>query len=268
MEPPLTSPLTTDADIERPPLLLTMLEGLRGGMEAAALLMVSGLLARAPRGDGHTVLVLPGFATDDNITLPLRMFLASRGYQVEPLDLGWNLDHHTVGIDGEHLARRIMQLRERSGSPVSLVGWSLGGVLARETARRIPEDVRQVITLGSPFSGNPGATSLRPVYELLTGVSTDSPATLARMATGRNPLPVPSTAIFSKTDGIAAWENCCSITDSITENIEVHASHFGMVANPAVYHIIADRLAQPAGEWRPFSRKGPFSIHYPGEDGA
>lgn len=258
--------MTADADIQRPPLLLTMLEGLRGGMEAAALLMVSGILAGAPRGDGHTVLVLPGFATDDSITLPLRIFLASRGYDVQPLDLGWNLDHHTVGVGGEHLARRIKQLRERSGTPVSLVGWSLGGVLAREMARRTPEDVRQVITLGSPFSGNPRATSVRALYELLTGVRIDSPAALARVATGRQPLPIPSTAIFSKSDGIAAWENCCSMTDSITENIEVHASHVGMVANPTVYHIIADRLAQPAGEWRPFSRKGPFSIVYPGED--
>lgn len=237
-----------------PSKLLTMLEGPRASFEAMALLFSSGLLATTPSGDGHTVLVLPGFATDDRSTWILRTFLALRGYDVRAWDLGWNLDHRTVGHGGEHIHRRIQTLREASGRPISLVGWSLGGVIAREAARRASRDVRQVITLGSPFAGDPTANAIRRLYETLSGNRVDSPAASERFASGHQPLPVPSTAIFSKTDGMAAWQNCRGATDSITENVEVHSSHFGMVVNPAVFHIIADRLAQPEGQWRPFGR--------------
>ncbi len=249
--------------IERPPALLTMLEGLRLGLEASTLALSSGLLLASPHGDGHAVLVLPGFATDDRSTLLLRLFLQSRGYDVRSWDLGWNLDHHTVGLNGEHLSGRIHALREETGRQISLVGWSLGGVMARETARRHPKDVRQVVTLGSPFSGDPTANSIRGLYEMLSGNRVDSPAARARFAAGAAPLPVPSTAIFSRSDGIAAWENCRACVDPITENVEVHSSHLGMIAHPAVFHVVADRLAQPADAWRPFARKGLFSIFYP-----
>jgi pimeloyl-ACP methyl ester carboxylesterase len=251
--------------IEPPPKLLTMFESARAGFEATALMFSMGLLAATPRGDGHSVLVIPGFATDDRATLLLRSFLAMRGYDVRSWDLGWNLDHQTVGHKGEHILRRIHELREASGRSVSLVGWSLGGVIAREAARRTPGDVRQVVTLGSPFTGDPNANSIRGLYEMLSGRRVDSPAALQRLATGHHPLPVPSTAIFSKTDGIAAWENCKGLTDAITENVEVHSSHFGMVVNPAVFHIVADRLAQPDGDWSPFNRSGAFSLLYPSE---
>ena len=249
--------------IARPPTLLTMLEGLRLGLEASTLALSSGLLLASPRGDGHTVLVLPGFATDDRATLLLRLFLQSRGYDVRSWDLGWNLDHHTVGLNGEHLSERIRALHEETGRRVSLVGWSLGGVIAREAARRNPADVRQVVTLGSPFSGDPTANSIRGLYEMLSGNRVDSPASLARFAAGATPLQVPSTAIFSRSDGIAAWENCRAQVDAISENVEVHSSHMGMIAHPAVFHVVADRLAQPFGAWRPFARNGLFSIFYP-----
>ena len=249
--------------VERPPVLLTMLEGLRFGVEASTLALSSGLLATTPCGDGHTVLVLPGFATDDNVTLLLRMFLLSRGHDVRAWELGWNLDHRTVGENGEHLSTRIQHLREESGRAVSLVGWSLGGVIAREAARRHPDDIRMVVTLGSPFAGDPTANSIRGLYEMLSGNRVDSPAAGLRFADGGKRLPVPSTAIFSKTDGIAAWENCRGDVDAINENVEVHSSHLGMMANPAVFALVADRLAQPEGLWRPFGRNGAFSSLYP-----
>lgn len=251
--------------IDRPSALLTLLEGLRFGLEATSLLLCYGVLAGSPRGDSHAVLVLPGFATDDRATLLLRLFLRSLGYDVRSWDLGWNLDHRTVGLKGERLSQRIHAIREETGRPISLVGWSLGGVIAREAARRHPEDIRQVVTMGSPFGGDPTANSIRDLYEMLSGNRVDSPAALLRFAAGAEPLPVPSTAIFSRSDGIAAWENCRAEIDAITENVEVHSSHLGMVANAAVFHIVADRLAQPEGAWRPFERDGAFEMFLPDE---
>ena len=253
------------AHIQRPPLLYTAMELMRCGFEATSLVMSSGVLATLPRGDNHHVMVLPGFATDDSMTVILRSFLSALGYQVHPWQLGWNLDHLTVGDNGEHVARRIEEIAGDTGHDVSLIGWSLGGVIAREAARRDHTGLRQVIALGSPFTGNPKATSMRGLYERMTGNNMDEARALERYAQGRHPLRVPSTAIYSKSDGITAWENCRSLTDPITENIEVHSSHFGLVVNPTVFYVIADRLAQPEGQWTPFNRNGPFSMFFPVE---
>lgn len=253
----------TTPEIRRPQLGWTMLETPRFLSETALLALAWPMLAKAPQGDGHPVMVLPGFATNDTMTVLLRSFLARLGYQVFPWDLGWNLDQHSAGENGEHLAARIDAIAAETGRKVSLVGWSLGGVIAREAARRDHGGLRQVVTLGSPFTGNPRATSLTTLYELLTGNKASSEKSAARYARGHHPLPVPSTAIFSRTDGITAWENCVSETDDRTENIEVHCSHFGFVANPGVFWAVADRLAQPEGQWRKFDPKGCFAAFYP-----
>jgi len=242
--------------IRPPSKMLTVLETMRIGFEVNALFLSAGLLATTPRGDGHVVLVLPGFATDDGATILLRTFLAWRGYDVRAWDLGYNLDHRTVGFGGERVIDLIRTLRAKSGRAISLVGWSLGGVIAREAARHLPDDVRQVVTLASPFTGDPTANAVRGLYERLSGNRADSPAARKRFAAGHAPLPMPSSAIFSKSDGIAAWQNCVGGTDAITENIQVHSSHFGMVANPTVFRIVADRLAQPEGGWMPYAAKG------------
>lgn len=247
------------AAIKRPFVGLTMMEPLRFTVESWATMLTWPLLAGAPRGDGHTVMVLPGFATSDAMTVILRGYLASLGYDVHGWELGWNLDQHSAGENGEHVARRIANLADRSGKKVSLVGWSLGGVIAREAARRDHGSLRQVIALGSPFTGDPGATSLTTVYEWMTGNRVTAAEAHARYADAHLPLPVPSTAVFSRTDGVTAWENCVSETDARTENIEVHASHFGMVSNPAVFWAVADRLAQPDRAWAPFANPGPYA---------
>ncbi len=251
-------------DIVSPMTFLTLAEGARCMMELATLTLSYPVLARAPRGDGHPVMVLPGFATNDQMTVVLRNFLSRLGYAVHAWDLGWNLDQHTTGENGEHIARRIAEIREQTGRKVSLVGWSLGGVIAREAARRDPADVRQVITLGSPFTGNPSATNLNSLYELLTGNRIAEMRHHSRYADGHKVLPVPSSAVYSRTDGITAWQNCISETDEKTENIEVVSSHFGFIANPAVFHIVADRLSQPEQNWQPFDQSGPFSAFYRG----
>ncbi|MFA7585572.1 MAG: alpha/beta hydrolase [Novosphingobium sp.] len=249
--------------IKRPSLGWTLLEPARFFAETSALMLSYPLLSAAPRGDGHPVMVLPGFATSDHMTMFLRQFLGLLGYQVFPWDLGWNLDQHTVGENGEHIARRIEEIADATGAGVSLVGWSLGGVIAREAARRKHHGLRQVIALGSPFAGNPRATSLAGLYELVTGNKLTAAETLRRYEWGHEALAVPSSAIFSKSDGIAAWQNCVADIDTQSENIEVHSSHFGFVANPAVFYAVADRLALPAGLWRPFERSGPFEAFYP-----
>ncbi len=249
--------------IRRPLIGWAMLEPLRCLIESGSLAASYPLLTTAPRGDGHPVMVLPGFATSDLMTTALRQYLALMGYQVFPWELGWNLDQHSVGENGEHIARRIEDIAQATGSAVSLVGWSLGGVIAREAARRDHSGLRQVIALASPFTGDPAATSISGIYEWLTGNHLASEAVRDRYTESHRPLPVPSTAIYSKSDGITAWQNCLGEMGPQAENIEVHASHFGMVANPAVFWAVADRLAQPEGDWRPFVPSGPFAAFFP-----
>ena len=190
--------------------------------EAGALLPALPLLALAPRGDGHPVLVLPGFMASDRSTAILRRFLGSLGYRVH----GWNLDRN-VGPTPAIRDGLVERLREiaRDGRRVSLVGWSLGGIYARELARRFPSAVRLVITLGSPFR---------------------DPRERVRE------LPVPATAIYSRSDGIVSWRRCVDDDGGSRENVEVDSSHLGMGHHPRVLMIVADRLAQPQGEWRPF----------------
>jgi pimeloyl-ACP methyl ester carboxylesterase len=210
---------------EAPRSLRLALEG-RALLEAGALVPALPLLALAPRGDGHPVLVLPGWLASDRSTQILRTFLRGLGYRAH----GWNLERNegpTAEIR-EGLVRRLAEIKNRHGRAVSLVGWSLGGVYARELARRYPSDVRQVITLASPFRD--------------------------RRELQRAPLPVPTTAVYSRSDGIVPWSRCVEVEGrERAESVEVDSSHLGMGHHPRVLLIIADRLAQPEGRWRPFA---------------
>jgi len=249
---------------QRPPsALLALTELPRALAELGALPAAAPLLATAPRGDGHPVLVLPGFVTSDLSTAILRRYLRRLGYEAHRWELGRNLGPRSIGAEGERLAARISAIHASSGRKVSLVGWSLGGVMARIMARRMPDAVRQVISLGSPFAGSPRATNAWRLYELLTGQSIDDAHTSGQLAEGATPPPVPSTAIWSREDGIVAWRNCIEPQAAISDNIEVHGSHCGLSINPAVLYAVADRLALPEGEWRPFRRNGLRALVYP-----
>ena len=149
------------------------------------------------------------------------------------------------------MPRALEELRKRHRKKVSLVGWSLGGLYARELAKLAPRDVRLVITLGTPFTGHPKATNAWRLYEFVAGHKIGAPEMHEPL---RAPPPVPTTSIFSRTDGIVAWPCCIEKEGARVENIEVESSHFGMGLNPAVLYAIADRLAQPVGKWRPFDR--------------
>src|SRR5258707_13749946 len=155
---------------------------------------------------------------------------------------------------------RLAELAERYQRKVSLIGWSLGGLFARELARRRPAQVRQVITLGSPFANEPKASNTWRLYEALSGRSAgDWPGREAM----KLPPPVPSTAIYSRSDGIVAWQGCLEQESPTTQNIEVEGSHSGLGHNPVVVYVIADRLVQPDGEWRRFERNGVRGLFFP-----
>lgn len=249
--------------IKAPSHLLALTELPRAMAEFASLPLASPLLARAPKGDGHPVLVLPGFITTDASTTVLRGFLRRLGYDACEWGLGRNLGPRAIGREGEKLLATIKAIHERTGQKVSLVGWSLGGVMARLVAQRVPEMVRQVITLGSPFTGSPKATNVWRTYEWLTGQRIEDNHTRGQMAESARALPMPATAIYSKADGIVAWENCREPDSETAEAIEVHGSHCGLGVNPSVLYAVADRLAQPEDDWQRFDRSGLKGWFYP-----
>ena len=180
---------------------------------------VGPLLALSPRGDGHAVLVLPGLGGGDPSTAPLRWFLDRLGYRSYGWGLGPNRGfgrHVTDGLD------ELLAAKHETG-PVSLIGWSLGGVHAINLARRRPDAVRSIITLGSPLAG------------------------------GRHPpADIPTTSVYSRTDAIVPWRASLLPTRPFHENVEVRGSHLGLGHNPAVAVIVADRLAQHTETWRAF----------------
>lgn len=236
--------------LKAPNALLLMLEG-RAFWEYAALLASAPWLTRVQTGDGHPVVVFPGLIAGDLTTLPLRMYLRSIGYAPYRWEQGFNLGPR----DGVLAACRDMvrDIAQRHGTKVSLVGWSLGGVYARELAKELAPLVRTVITLGTPFAGPPRATNAWRVFELVSGQGAPDPQMLAQI---RSAPPVPTTSIFSRSDGIVNWRCCLNEAAPQAENIELHASHVGMGINPLSLYAIADRLSQPLGAWQPFDASG------------
>lgn len=259
----LATATMTERRVPPPSKLLALTELPRALAELGSLgWFMPGLMA-APRGDGHPVLVLPGFITTDASTRILRRYLTALGYDAHAWNLGRNLGPRAIGREGERLIARLEEIYEATGQKVSLVGWSLGGVLARQLARRRPEMVRQVISLGSPFAGDPRASNVWRSYEALTGQRIDDEHTQAQLRESVLAPPVPSTAIFSKGDGVVAWQNCREDQADTTDNIEVRGSHCGLGVNPAVLWAVADRLAQPEGAFKPFDNSGLWQFVYP-----
>lgn len=220
----------------------------RAVVELWAFLLAQPWLRRLPEGDGHPVIVLPGFLASDASTLPLRLFLRTRGYPAYGWGAGRNLGR--PGQEDEVVAE-LLRVHRRHGRKVSLVGWSLGGVYAREAARLLPERVRQVITLGSPFAGDPRANHAWWIFERLSGRSLDEVRTLRRRM--RRTPPVPVTALYSRHDGVTAWQCCVERAGERVESVEVESSHLGFGHNPVVLYVIADRLAQGEGAWQRFA---------------
>lgn len=223
----------------RPPSPLALLrEGLLVLELPKAVLGLPRLL-RTPRGDGSPVLVVPGFATSDPATAFLRAALASRGWDVH----GWGLGRNSgqVGKLLPRLCERVGRLAGRSGSRVRLVGWSLGGYLAREVARERPALVDRVVTLGAPVVGGPKYTQSAGSYRSRGHDLDEIERTVAARAS--TPIRVPVTAIYSRLDGVVAWEACTDRVERGVEHVEVWTTHLGLVLSVAVAALVAERLA-------------------------
>lgn len=248
--------------VPAPPAWLTLLEQ-RALFELGAFVAASPALRLVGRGDRHPVLVLPGFTASDRSTQPLRWFLRGQGYWVHGWSLGRNLGPTPRVVDG--LDARLTYVFGRHRRRVSLVGWSLGGIYARALARRHPHMVRQVITLGSPFQLRDGDTSAAHALwqRLSPGFDDRTVDELMVPEADKVPLSVPSTAIYSRSDGVVRWYTCLERPGPMRENIEVRGSHSGLGFNPAVLGAVADRLAQREGHWRPFRPPPGAGMLYP-----
>lgn len=249
--------------IKAPSIFLALAELPRALAETGSIPWAAPFLLQAPKGDGHPVMLLPGFMASEFSMKILHRYLTRLGYDVYHWELGRNLGHKVIGNEGEKLVARLDEIHAKTGKKVSLVGWSLGGALARLLSRRRPDLVRQVISLGSPITGSPKSTNAWRAYQYVTGRSGDDPEMRAQIEEGHAVPPVPSTAIWSRSDGIVAWQNSREPKAKTTDNIEVKGSHCGLGVNPAVLWAVADRLALPEKGWKPFERTGLRALVYP-----
>lgn len=232
-----------------PSLGLLGIEPLRAAFEYAGMNLMDR--TRLPAGDGHPVVFFPGLATDRRALAPLRNCCEKLGYDVHDWELGFNTGP-SGGLDEwmQGLAHHVAGLSASSGRRVSLVGWSLGGIYAREIAKLRPESVRQVVTLGTPFAGSGADTNVGWICGQLPGGAPQvDPALSARLKITPG---VPTSSIYSRSDGVVAWQACLLQAGRRAENIEVDGSHLGLPWNPKVIAVVADRLSQPEGAWRRF----------------
>ena len=227
-----------------------------GAIDAAAFPLSALALMHVPRSDGHAVLVLPGFLSGDPPTWLLRWYLTQIGYRAYPWELGLNYGfstEYTYDIEAliEHRLKEVFL--ESGDRKISLIGWSLGGVYAKAAARRYPKLIRDVITLGSPISGNTANVSVSRLYEWVSKMQFTDPAFVKKMRETNRPLSgVPITAFYCTKDGVVPWRNSCEAPGPLVQNVEVEASHVGMGFDAFVFYLIAHRLASSAGKrWRP-----------------
>jgi pimeloyl-ACP methyl ester carboxylesterase len=241
-------PVTTAFGFPAPSLALLASEPLRALFEFCS----SHVGTPTPvEGDGHPVIVYPGLGAGAMNMSQLRSYLRSCNFRVFDWDLGVNtgpdrdFDEWLAG-----LVQRVREVHGKHGRKVSLVGWSLGGIYAREIAKCCPEAVRQVVTLATPHNSLRGGNHAGTLVKLM-GAAQLSPELEARL---RVRPPVPITSIYSRSDGMVSWRGCLEPRAPEAENVPVHASHLGMPTHPDVLRIVADRLAQPEGRWRPYRR--------------
>ena len=239
-------------------LMAALFSESRAIFELNAFFSMRMLMRAFPKGDGHPVLFLPGFMASDFSTRPMRRLFKDLGYTSSGWDLGRNM---IVNEEREaDMQALLRQFNAAHGRKVSIVGWSLGGLFAREIAKVHPECVRQVISLGSPISGEIVHDPVHQAYKSVNGEPSE--ADRSRYGSLGEAPPVPTTSIYSKTDAIVPWRRSVQKSGHQTENIEVHASHLGLGVNPSVMYAIADRLAQPEDDWKPFDKSGARRVFY------
>ena len=230
---------------------------LRSLAEIFSAVSMRGFHRHLSSGDGHPVVIAPSFMTSDVATSVMRRALRQAGFDAYGWEQGLNTGlREQVYLNFE---RHVKDLASRYGRKVSLVGWSLGGIYARSLAQRNPDFIRQVVTLGSPVNIPEMRGVSGPVlklYEILNPGAMDDPMLNWREEWCSAP-PVPSTAMYSASDGIVDWKYCVhQEPGEQSENLRVPASHMGMTHNLAVLYALADRLSQREGQWRPFELTG------------
>lgn len=252
--------LELEPQIPPPSALLALTEAHRAAIEILTLNFSRRKLHKlAPTGDGHPVMVLPGFLGGDGYNSAMRRFLTQLGYSVH----GWGQGRNLGPRDGvlEALEERIRFLSDRYDGPISLVGHSLGGIFARELAREFPDRVRQVISLGSPFGR--GRMSASIPARLFTALNPPEDLPIDQDILHWPP-PVPTTAIYSRGDGVVHWKTTLQEDKHpLTQSIQVFGSHCGMTLNPLIWFLVSERLAVPEGQWRPFERRSWRALFYP-----
>jgi len=222
------------------PSKFQMVKEVLGILEAGKLVFDMPNLLKCQKGDGTRIIVLPGFATDDIFTFPLRKFLENIGYKPEGWGLGNN--HGDVPVLLDLMNQKIREMVKENQEKIILIGWSLGGYLARETARDNQDIVKQVITLGSPIIGGPKYTSIADIYSKRHNVNIDQ---LEKEIDERfnNPLKMPIFSIYSKNDNVVSWQACIDLYSPNVINQEIDATHIGLIANSEAYSYISKFLA-------------------------
>lgn len=245
------APLESGSGLPSPPWWLTATDVGRAVVEAASFQAVRPMLASRHQDEPRPVLVLPGLLTGDVATRTLRRHLRTRGFYTHRWRLGVNRAFTDPLLDG--ITERLDELREHHARPISLVGWSVGGLMARWLARVRPDAVDRVIALGAPFRPEAEINRLSHLLHFALRHWGYSERTADVLETLRRPLPVPSVAIYSPLDGMLPWQGCHQDRSRLCENIVVPASHTGLCHNPAAILACADRLETPREPWRPFS---------------
>ena len=235
---------------QRPSLGLLGMEPFRAMLELARLQLAMDGDARP--GDGHAVVLFPGLGADAGAMRPLAQRCKRLGYACFDWGRGTNAGPEGDATSWIHaLGEDVDALTHGHDTGITLIGWSLGGLYAREVAKVLSHRVRQVITLGTPTINVGDATHAGWLFELLSGTPKKVPADYARQL--RQPPPVPTTSIYSRSDGVVAWKACRIAPGPLAQNIEVGSSHLGLVWHPEVMRIVANRLAQAPGAWQPWN---------------
>lgn len=247
--------LSLNFPIKRPSLVLLGTEPLRAALEFLSYKLDRGTQLLKGQGDGHPVLIFPGLGMDRKSLVPLLKACESSGYAAVDWGQGYN-----TGPQGDidawlrELAVHYTEVLKNYDQTATLIGWSLGGLYARELAKLMQGRVRQVITIGTPFNADADHTNVGWLYHLLSNSTPAFDEALSRRL--RKAPPVPTTSIYSRSDGIVAWQSCRHRQSrQDVQDIEIQGSHIGMGWNPAVLRVVADRLAQQPRRWRRFAAK-------------
>lgn len=239
---------------------LALTEAPRALAEIAGLSLSKPLLSKLPSGDGHGVMVIPGFMGDDPYNQSLVDFLKELGYEASGWNMGRNLGPNSFSIDA--LRENLEELIQVGGGKVSLIGHSLGGIYAREIARMEPSVIRQVISLGTPFGeGRDSGSNASRLYKKLNPDDQSDLELRAQQEELATAPPVPTTSIYTKGDGVVNWRTTVQgKSHHQVQNIEVLGSHCGLTVNPVVWYLLANRLSLHADHWQPF-QSPLFNLH-------